>query len=69
MYINESLCTYYKKLWSKSKNLWDANHILSFWVSNGSIRVKLINEAVSIIKHDCHLANLIFPDNSLIEDY
>ena len=28
-----------------------------------------VNEAVSIIKHDCHLANLIFPDNPLIEDY
>ena len=68
IYINESLCKYYKKLWSKCKKLWDAKHILSFWVSNGSIRVKLKNEAVSIITHDCDLANL-FPDNSLIEDY
>ena len=68
IYINESLCRYYKKLWSMCKNLWDAKHILSFWVSNGSIRVKLKNEAVSIITHDCDLANL-FPDNPLIGNY
>ena len=67
--INESLCTYYKKLWSKCKNLWDAKHILLFWVSNGSIRVKLKNESFSsIMTHDCDLANL-FPDNPLIDDY
>ena len=33
IYINESLCPYYKKLW-------DAKGILLFWVSNGSIRIK-----------------------------
>ena len=64
IYINESLCTYYKKLWFKCKKLWDAKHILSFWVSNASIRVKLKNEAVSIITHYCELANLS-PDNPL----
>ena len=40
IYINESLCTYYKKLWSKSKKLWYAEHILSLLVSNGLIGVK-----------------------------
>ena len=68
IYINECLCTYYKKLWPKCEKLWDANHILLLWVSNGSIRVKLKKEAVSIITHDCDLANL-FPDTSLIDDY
>ena len=48
-YINESLCPYYKKLWIKCTKLWDAKRILSFWVSNGSIRVKLVNENNSII--------------------
>ena len=65
IYINESLCTYYKKLWSKCKKIWYAKHIFSFWVSNDSIKVKLKKEAVSLTTHDCHLANL-FPDKSLI---
>ena len=68
IYINESLCSYYKKLWSKGKKLWDAKYILSFWVSNGSIRIKLKIETVSIITHDCDLRNL-FPDNPLVDNY
>ena len=34
--INESLCLYFKKLWSKYKKLWSAGHISAFWVRNGS---------------------------------
>ena len=67
IYINESLCPYYKKLWTKCRKLWDSKRILSFWVSNGSIRVKLINESVSIITHDCDLEKL-FPGDPLIAD-
>ena len=32
VFINECLCLYYKKLWSKCKKLWCANHISAFWV-------------------------------------
>ena len=53
IYINKSLFPYYKKLWTKCRKLWDAKRILSFWVSNESIRVKLVNGNVSIITHDC----------------
>ena len=67
IFINESLCLYYKKLWSKCKSLWSAGHISAFWVRNGSLRIKLSNGSVSIITHDCDLEKL-FPDNSLIED-
>ena len=49
--INKSLCPYYKKLWTKLRKLWDTKRILSFWVSNGSIRITLIKENVSIITH------------------
>ena len=52
IYINESLCPYYKKLCTKFRKLWDAKRILSFWVSNGSIRVKLVNANLSTITHD-----------------
>ena len=67
IYINESLCPYYKNFWTKCRKLWDAKQILSFWVSNGSIRVKLVNENLSIITHDCDLVKL-FPGHSLIAD-
>ena len=70
IYINEILCKYYKKLWSKCKKIWHAKHTLSICVSNGngSIKVELKNKAVSIITHDCDLSNL-FPDNPLIDNY
>ena len=67
IYINQNLCPYYKKLWSKCSTSWDAKWILSFWVSNGSIRVKLMNKNVSIITHDCDLEKL-FPGDPLIAD-
>ena len=67
VFINESLCLYYKKLWSKCRNLWGAGHISAFWVSKGLLRIKLSNESVSIITHDCDLKKL-FPGNPLIED-
>ena len=67
IYINDSLCPYYKKLWTKRKKLWDAKRILSFWISNGSIIVKLVNENVSIITRDCDLDKLL-PGDPLIAD-
>ena len=66
-YINESVCPYYKKLWAKCKQIWDANRILSLWVSNRATRVNLDNENVSIITHDCDLEKL-FPSDPLISD-
>ena len=63
--INESLCPYYKKLWTKCEKFWDAKQISSFWVSNGYIRIKLVNKNVSIITYDCDLEKL-FPGDPLI---
>ena len=40
IYINDSLCTYYKKLWAKCKKLRDNQGIHAFWISNGSIKLK-----------------------------
>ena len=55
LFINESLFLYYKKQWSKYKRLWSAGHISTFWIKNGSLRIKLSNESVSMITHDCDL--------------
>ena len=66
-FLNENLCLYYKKLWSKCKRLWGAGHISAFWIRNGSLRIKLFNESLSMIPHGCDLEKL-FPGNPLIED-
>ena len=44
LFINPSLCSYYKYLRSKCKALWSGKLIFSFWASNGLLRVKLVNE-------------------------
>ena len=68
VYVNDSLCKYYKSLWIKCKRLRDGNEIHSFWVTNGSIRMKLTESSnVKEITHICDLEEL-FPGNPLLED-
>ena len=40
LYINESLCPYYRGLWNQCKKLWNKQGIFFFTV-NGSIRIKI----------------------------
>ena len=56
-----------QKMMDKIKKLWDTKQILSFKVSNGPKRVRLVNENVSIIKHNGDLEKL-FPGDPLIAD-
>ena len=58
---------YNKKWWTKERKFWDTKQILSFKVSNGPKTVKLVNENVSIIKHNGDLEKL-FPGDPLIAD-
>ena len=68
IYINDSLCTYYKKLWAKCKKLRDNQVIHAFWISNGSIKLKVSETGnVHTVTHDVDL-EVLFPGNSLIED-
>ena len=41
VFVNQSLCPYYKSLWSKSKKLLSLGKIHSFFVSNSTIKLKL----------------------------
>ena len=41
IFSNSSLCPYYKMLWSKSKKLPTLGKINSFYISNGTIRIKI----------------------------
>ena len=41
LYINESLCPYYKGLWNNCKTLWNEKRIFSFFTSNGIVKYTL----------------------------
>ena len=47
LYINESLCPYYRILWSKSKALFTMRKIHNF-ISNGSVKIRLQEKGPSI---------------------
>jgi len=53
LYINESLCGYYRGLWNKCKKLLNAKLISSFFVSNGNVKIRLNEHGNAItIGHD-----------------
>ena len=52
VFINESLCGYYKLLWSKCKKLFLEKKIASFWVINGTVKINLLNDQVRSITHE-----------------
>lgn len=68
VYINDSLCRYYKSLWIKCKRLRDGNQIHSFWITNGSIRLKL--SETSRVQEITHISDLEehFPGSPLLAD-
>ena len=43
VFINESLCHYYKFLWSICKHLWSVECIEAFWVNNYQIKISELN--------------------------
>ena len=59
IFVNESLCGYYRGLWGKCKKLYDSELIASFYVLNGRIRIRLsengnaisITHGNDLIKH------------------
>ena len=56
IYINESLCPYYRGLQGKCKGLWQDKVIVSFYVINGILRVKKSeHDKPIIITHDVDL--------------
>ena len=41
IFVNQSLCPYYKSLWSKSKRLLLLEKMHSFFISSSTIKIKL----------------------------
>ena len=48
IFVNESLCPYYRVLWAKCKKLQSMQKIHVFFVSNGSIKIKIQENSRSI---------------------
>ena len=68
VYINDSLCTYYKMLWGKCRKLLSNKYIHSFWVINGTTKLKTVeNGCVYAITHRNDLVEL-FPNNDILTD-
>ena len=62
IFINESLCAYYRGLWNKCKKLKGMDKLHVFFVSNGTIKVKILeNDRASPIAHAPDLKKM-FPD-------
>ena len=42
IFVNQSLCPYYRILWSKTKRLQSVGKINSFFISGGTVKIKLM---------------------------
>ena len=62
VYMNESLCEYYKYLCWKCKLLQTRGSIQSSWVTNGSIRIRYQNDKVTSVTHIEHLERHFLED-------
>ena len=62
IYINQSLCFYYKMLWSWSKKLHNMGRIYSWFVSGGTIKIEISKHGnfVSVSHTDDFITH--FPD-------
>ena len=55
-YINQSLCPYYRILWSESKPLHRVCNFFAYYVSNGKTKIKIHeNSRLLIISHTSDL--------------
>ena len=68
VYINDSLCTYYKMLWGKCTKLLLIKYSHPFWVRKCTIKLKTVeNGWVYTVTSRNDLVEL-FPDNEVLAD-
>ena len=48
IFVNQSLCTYYRVLWSKAKRLHSLKRISSFYVSEGTVKIKISENSLPL---------------------
>ena len=69
IFINQSLCPYYRKLYGLVKDLSNGGLIYSFWISNGTIKIKESSQSkpISIIyESDPQFSGLHLPDMMIL---
>ena len=65
IYINHSLCRDYRRIWYNARKLFSDQKIAKFWVSNGTVKIALSENAPPIsILHKSKLEEL-FPGHDL----
>ena len=68
VYINDGLCTYQKMFQGKCRKFLSDKYIHSFWMTNGTIKLKTVeNGRVYAVTHQNDLMEL-FPDNDVSAD-
>ena len=65
VFINHSLCSYYRVHWSKSKILLNLGKINSLMVSNGTVKVKISEISAPISTTHADDFTKYFPDIDL----
>ena len=52
------MCGYYKLLWSNGKKLFFEKKIASFWATNGTVKIKSLNDQVLFVTNEVNLLAL-----------
>ena len=65
IYINQSLCPYYRILWSKAKRLQNIGLINNFYISSGTIKIKVTENGSPITITHLDDFEIHFPDIDL----
>ena len=66
IFVNQSLCTYYRVLWSKAKRLHSLKRISSFYVSGGTVKIKISENGLALAIANVNDFKEHFPDVSLV---
>ena len=62
LYINDSLCPYYRELWNEAKKLWNKKKIFSYFTVSGTVRIRLQEKGPYIIITHIDDLKELFPD-------
>ena len=68
VFINDSLCNYYKRVWSKCRKLLNGGFMNGFWFTGRTFRLKLTESSPA--RNVSHLVDLeeLFPGNPILKD-
>ena len=67
IYINQSLCPYYRILWSKAKRLHSMSSINIFYISSGTVKIKVIENSSTLKITHLHDFKSHLPDIDLAQ--